>query len=75
MQIEPSTTRPQSDKIPALRSACMHAAQSRLLLLRLAPETSDPLEVRDLCDLAGVLHYVITAIEEIEATRKLGATR
>jgi hypothetical protein len=62
MQIEPSTTRPQSDKIPALRSACMHAAQSRLLLLRVATETSDPLELRDL---AGVLQYVVTEIEQL----------
>ena len=47
------------DKILALRSACAHIAQARLLLRRAAGEALEPLELRDLCDVAGILQYVI----------------
>jgi hypothetical protein len=52
-----------------LRSASAHIAQAKLLIRRAAGETRDPLEVRTLRDLAGVLQYVIVAIEQLEATR------
>jgi len=68
-------TRSSPNKIPSIRSAAAHIAQARLLLLRVATEIPDPLELRDLRDLAGVLQYVVAAIEELEAARKLGATR
>ncbi len=47
------------NKIQALRSACAHIAQARLLLRRAAGEALEPLELRDLCDVAGILQYVI----------------
>ena len=59
----------------AIRSAMVHAAQSRLLLRRSAAEARDPHQARTLRDLAGVLQYVITAIEELRDPSELGATR
>ena len=59
----------------AIGSASVHAAQSRLLLRRAAAESLDPLHVRTLHDLAGVLQHVITAIEEFRNTSEMGATR
>jgi hypothetical protein len=58
-----------------IRTAAAYIAQAKLLVRRAASETLDPLQVRTLRDLAGVLQYVITAIEELEAKRELGATR
>jgi hypothetical protein len=58
-----------------IRAAAAHIAQAKLLVRRAAGETLDPLQVQTLRDLAGVLQYVITAIEELEATREMGATR
>jgi hypothetical protein len=68
-------TRATSNKIPALRTASTHCAQSRLLLLREAIETGDPDLELELRDMAGILAYVISAIDELEATRKLGVRR
>jgi hypothetical protein len=48
------------------RAAAVHLAQARLILLREANETLDPLQVRSLRDLAGVLQFLI---EQLEATR------
>jgi hypothetical protein len=61
-------TRATSNKIAALRSASKHIAQAKLLIRRAADEDRDPLEIRTLRDLAGVLQYVIVAIEH-EASR------
>jgi hypothetical protein len=65
----------ENDPRTKIRSAAAHIAQAKLLLRRVAGETLEPLEVRTLSDLTGVLQYVITAIEELEAKRELGATR
>jgi hypothetical protein len=59
----------RATKIPALRSACTHIAQSRLLILREAIETRDPDLELDLRDMAGILEHVLAAIEQLEATR------
>jgi hypothetical protein len=65
-----STTNPQQStpSIP-LRSVSKHCAQARLLLRRATGETRDPIEIRSLRDLAGVLQYVIVAIEQLEDPR------
>ena len=49
-----------------IRSAAAHYAEAKLFLRRAAGEACDPLQVRSLRDLAGVLQYVI---EQLEATR------
>ncbi len=67
--------RSPSRKILASGSASTHCAQSRLLLLREAIETGDPDLELELRDMAGILAYVISAIDELEATRKLGVRR
>jgi hypothetical protein len=48
------------------RAASAHIAQAKLLIRRAAGETRDPLQVRTLRDLAGVLQFLI---EQLEATR------
>jgi len=48
------------------RAAAVHLAQARLILLRETNETLDPLQVRSLRDLAGVLQFLI---EQLEATQ------
>jgi hypothetical protein len=58
-----------------IRVAAAHIAQAKLLVRRAAGETLDPLQVQTLHDLAGVLQYVITAIDELGATRKLRVRR
>jgi hypothetical protein len=58
-------TRAVSNKIPTLRSACMHAAQARLLLLREGIETRDPDLELELRDLAGILAHVLAEIEQL----------
>jgi hypothetical protein len=60
---------PSSSKIPAIRLAEVHIAQAKLLLLREAIETRDPDLERELRDMAGILAHVISAIDELEATR------
>lgn len=57
---------PPSSKIPALRSASIHCAQTRLLLLREAIETRDPDLERELRDMAGILAHVFGELEQIE---------
>ena len=51
-----------------IRTAAAHIAQAKLLVLRAAGETLDPLEVRTLSDLAGVLQFIITAVDELDPT-------
>ena len=65
----------KNDPRTEIRSAAAHIAQAKLLVRRAAGATLDPLQVRTLRDLAGVLQFIITEIEELEATRELGATR
>jgi hypothetical protein len=78
MQGQRSTESARSTSDPSraeIRSAAVHAAQSRLLLLREATENGDPDLERELRDMAGILAHVISAIDELEATRKLGVRR
>ena len=66
--MQPTTKPARSNLVPKhteIRAAAAHAAQSRLLLLR-ATETVDPLQFLTFCDLAGVLQYIVAAIEELE---------
>lgn len=46
-----------------IRSATVHCAQARLLLLRVASHSE--LDLVELRDLAGILHHVLVAIEEL----------
>ena len=49
-----------------IRSATVHCGQSRLLLLRATADTTlHQRQVRELLDLAGILHHVICAIERL----------
>jgi hypothetical protein len=53
-----------------VRAAAPHVAQARRLLLRLARQTSDPQQARELADLAGILAHVIAAIERLATLRE-----
>jgi hypothetical protein len=65
MQRQRSIQFGRSNPDPSIRSAAVYAAQSRLMLLRVA-ERIDPLLVPTLLDLAGVLQYLVVSIEELE---------
>jgi hypothetical protein len=57
-----------------IRSAEVHCAQSRLLLLRIA-DGAGSRQARDFRDLAGILDYVVSAIEQIATTSATEPTR
>jgi hypothetical protein len=63
MQGQRSTESARSTSDPSIRSAATHCAQSRLLLLREAIETSDPDLELELRDMAGILAHVISELE------------
>ncbi len=68
MQKQRITTRSAAPTAP-LSAALAHVAQAKLLLRRAAAEESSSHQVQALHDLAGVLQYVIEAIEQIEGVR------
>jgi hypothetical protein len=59
----------------SVRAAAPHVAKARPLLLRLARQTSDPLQARELRDLAGILGRVIAAIERVAILRETRGMR
>lgn len=62
----PTRLNPPAVTADEIRLATVHCLQSRLLLLRATSDTSlDPRQARELRDLAGILHHVICAIEEL----------
>jgi hypothetical protein len=65
----------QAEHTTEIRAAAVHIAQAKLLVRRAAGATLDPLQVQTLRDLASVLQFIVVSIEELEATRELGATR
>jgi hypothetical protein len=62
LNIPPRAT---DNKILALRSACAHIAQAKLLTLRVANEAGDPDLERELRDMAGILAHVISELEQL----------
>ncbi len=67
----PTRSTPTRSAPSGVLAAAAHAEQARLLLLRVATESPDPLRARHFRDLAEILGHV----ERLATLRELGATR